>query len=445
MFARSYGLRGKAPSFPRPMQKRKRRRPTVAPMFPPAPNWPRDETALLTETDPPLSLLLWQRARDVRLWAVAGDGGRGGLFAGQESVESDLEVGEGVADGLSAPLRTLRALVRFPELVTAADLRTACLAVSEWAEGEHMPETALHFAEAAALADPTSAHAAAVAGSACTALAADQRAEVWLTRAIRTARRMRDWEWYIRAHLRMGMLAYELGHLTRARRAFHRAQWAAVWAGYKMYAAKAHHDLLLVECSCGTYEVGERHARLALELHPARFPRLPYLAHDVAYLLTCHGAYSDALDLLDATLPHLVRPWERAAVLGTVAKAAAGAGYRERHAEAIADLLLLESTADSYAAAALVLAAEGAALLGEAERARRLAARALELAERRREREAQRRARRVLDGERDQPRVPPVARTAALRALFVDRLRELRASGDGAGVDLQQFTMSGRS
>jgi hypothetical protein len=427
------------------MHKPKRGRSTATPIFPPAPSWPRDETALLTEADAPLSLLLWQRARDVRLWALAGDGGRGGLFAGQEPVESDLEAGEGAADGLSAPLRTLRALVRFPELITAADLRTSCIAVSEWAEGEHMPETALHFAEAAALADPTSAHAAGVAGSACTALAADQRAEVWLTRAIRTARRMRDWEWYIRAHLRMGMLAYELGHLTRARRAFHRAHWAAMWAGYKTYAAKAHHDLLLLECSCGTYEMGERHARLALELHPARFPRLPYLAHDVAYLLTCHGAYADALDLLDATLPHLVRPWERAAVLGTVAKAAAGAGHRERHAAAIADLLLLESTADSYAAAALVLAAEGAALLGEEERAQRLAARALMLAERRREREAQRRARRVLDGERDQPLAPPVGRTAALRSLFVDRLGELRASGDGAGVDLQQFTMSGRS
>lgn len=414
-------------------------------MFPPAPSWPRDETALLTETDAPLSLLLWQRARDVRLWALAGEGSRTGLFTGLEGVEGAVEAAECVVEALAVPLRTLRALVRFPELVAAADVCAACLAISEWAEGEHMTETALHYAEAAALADPTSARAAALAGSACTAVAADQRAEVWLTRAIRTARRTRDWEWYVRAHLRIGMLAYELGDLARARRAYHRAQSAARWAGYKTYAAKAHHDLLLVECSCGTYDVGERHARRALELHPARFPRLPFLAHDVAYLLTCHGAYADALALLDATVPHLVRPQDRAAVLGTVAKAAAGAGQRERHTEAVADLLLLESTADAYAAAALVLAAEGAVLLGEQERAQRLAARALELAERRREREAQRRAHRVLDGTEDKPGAPPPERTAALRSLFMDRLRDLRTSVDGAGVDLRQFTMSGRT
>jgi tetratricopeptide (TPR) repeat protein len=407
----------------------KRRRSPTSPLYPPAPAWPRDETALLREADVPLALLLWQRSRDVRLWASVAAERRTGLFVGREDVEAELEAGEALADDLSSPFRTLRALVRFPDLVTPSDVCAACLAVAEWCEHEHMPETALHFAEAGALADPMNARAAAIAGAACTAQAAEGRAELWLVRAIRTARRTGDWEWHARAYLRLGLLYHEVGDTRRARRAHDRARASALWSGYYGYAATAHHNLLLVECAAGTFAAGERHARRALELHPMRFSRLPHLAHDVAYLMTCHGAYGEALTLLDVALPFIVQPQERVAVLGTVAKAAAGTGRRERHSEAVADVLLLESVAETHAAAALVLCAEGATLLGEHERARRLAARGLELAVRRKEREAQRRAHQVLDGMVTGQVVPPPAdRVAALRALFVSRLRELRAA-----------------
>jgi tetratricopeptide (TPR) repeat protein len=409
-------------------------------MFPPPPSWPRDEVALLAETDAPLAVVLWQRARDVRLWALAGEGSRAGLFTGEDPQDAD-----GLAERLAVPLRALGALVRYPEHVSGPGMAAACLAISEWAEAEHMPETALHYAEAAALADPTSARAAALAGTACTAQAADQRAELWLTRAVRIARRTGDWEWHARAYLRLGLLFYELGDVTRARRAHHRARWSALRSGHYTYAAAAHHNLLLVECSAGTFAAGHRHARLALELYSARHPRLPHLAHDVGCLMALHGAHVDALDLLDATMPFFTRPWERVAMMGTVALAAAGAGQRQRHAEAVADLLLLGSLAETHAAGALSLAAEGAALLGDGERARGLAARALELAERRREREPLRRARRVLDGEAAREASPPADRIAALRSLFLARLRDLRASPAGARIDLHQFTMSGRT
>ncbi len=402
-------------------------RPTSAPAYPPAPVWPRDETTLLRESDAPLAVLLWQRARDVRLWALAAAGSRSGLFAGQEDVEAAVEIGEGLARAVAGPLRTLRALVRFPDLVTPADVCVACLTVAEWCDGEHMPETALHFAEAAALADPTSARAAAVAGVACTRQAADQRAELWLVRAVRTARRTRDWEWHTRAYLRLGSLYYEVGDTRRARRAHGRARASAIWSGHTKFASYAHHNLLLVECADGTFRAAAEHARMALELHPLQFPDLPHLAHDVAYLLTCFRAHADALVLLDATLPFLTHPSVRVAALGTIAKAAGGTGRRERHIEAVADVLLLESVAPAHAAAALVLCAEGAALMGEHERAVRLAGRALELAERRREREAQRRARLVLDGvDARRGIIPPADQVARLRTLFMNRLRERR-------------------
>lgn len=258
---------------------------------------------MLAEAEAPLSLLLWQRARDVRLWALAAPESRARLFAGRDAVESMVEDAGGYADELTGSVRALAALVRYPEFVTGPDLCAACLSISEWAEASHMPETALAFAEAAALAHPASARAAALAGSACARVAADQRAEMWLTRAIRTARRTRDWEWHARSYIRMGQLMYELGHLTRARRAYYRARSSAKWSGHYACAAKAHHDLLLVECAVGTYDAGERHARKALELYSSQAPRIPYLAHDFAYLLTCHGAYADALAVLDAAQP----------------------------------------------------------------------------------------------------------------------------------------------
>jgi hypothetical protein len=292
-----------------------------------------------------------------------------------------------------------------------------------------MPETALHFAEAAALADPTSARAAAVAGVACTDQAADQRAEMWLVRAIHVARRTRSWEWHARAYLRLGALYYELGDTRRARRAHHRARASAMWSGHHTYAAHAEHNLLLVACVDGTFRAGAEHARNALEVYTAGFPRLPHLAHDVAFLLTCYGAHADALAILDVALPFFTQPWERMAALGTVARAAGGTRRRERHSEAVTDVLLLESVAETHAAGALVLCAEGAALLGEDERAHRLATRALDRARRRREREVQRRVQRVLDGvhtHRGSP--PPADQVAALRALFVNRLRERRAA-----------------
>ncbi|HEX2093060.1 MAG TPA: hypothetical protein VHG28_11685 [Longimicrobiaceae bacterium] len=397
-------------------------------------------------------MLLWQRVRDVRLWATVPEEAHTGLFVGQETVESTLEAAEALAVGLTAPLRALAALVRFPEYVDRRDLSAACLTISEWAESSHMPETALHFAEAAALTDPMSARASAAAGSACAQQAADQRAELWFLRAICIARRTRDWEWHARAYIRLGMLFYELGDLGRARRAYERARSSAKWSGHYSYAAKAHHDLLLLECAVGTYEGGDQHARRALELYPTQFPRLPHLAHDFAYLLTCHGAFVDALEVLDAALPFFARPWERVAIMGTIAKAAAGVDLRDRHNEAVADLLLLATVAETHAAAALVLAAEGAHLLQEWERARRLAEYGLEVAERRHERDPQRRARRVLElvmEHRPETPIRPLSskeRVASTKALFLKRLRDLRASAaeTGTHTELAHFTMSGR-
>jgi tetratricopeptide (TPR) repeat protein len=301
-----------------------------------------------------------------------------------------------------------------------------------------MPETALHYAEAAALANPMRAEAAALAGSACVQRGETQRAAVWLARAVRIARRTQDWVWYARSQIRFGRLLYEQGDLGRARRCYERAHRKAVWSGHYECAAKAHHDMLLIECSGGTYRSAEAHALSALELYPMRSHRLPHLAQDFAYLLTCHGAYTDALEVLDAALPLLTRPDERIAAYATTAKASAGATQSDRHLAASEDVLLLASLSDVNAAGALMLAAEGAHILSDWERADFLATASIHIAKRRQEREPLERARKVLDAatRRIPPdpvfRAAPPERVNGAKAAFLMRLKKLRVPTEDA-------------
>jgi tetratricopeptide (TPR) repeat protein len=360
-----------------------------------------------------------------------------------------------VAD-ISAAMRTLAALVRYPELLNGRDVAAAALAVSEWADANHMGETALHFAEAAAVADPTFAKAAALAGTLCARRTADHRASVWFERAVRVARRTKDWEWYIRGQIRLGILMYELGDFRAARRCYHRARATALWSGHKVFAGKAHHDLLLIEIAVGTYESGEKHALKALEYYPVHYSRLPQLGHDFAVLATTHRHDAEALAILDLVLPLIAKPIERIAVLGTIAKAAAGTGDVTLHRAAVEDVLLLAHVSDENAAGALALAAEGAHALGEWDRAAALADYAVSIAERRHEREPLRRASVVLEqvrARRDAQLAdvsPRRERVAETTALFIQRLQRLRAPTTDAGAlslsraELTKFTIAGR-
>jgi hypothetical protein len=220
----------------------------------------------------------------------------------------------------------LSALARFPDVVHAKDLCIACMAVSEWADSNHLPETALNFAEVAGIADPWNSHAAAHAGQLCALYATDERAEVWFERGIKIGRRAEDWEWYIRSNLRLGLLRYEQGRFRQSRRCQSRAYTKADWAGFPAFAGQAHHAMLLIEIAGGTFKGGERHARLALGYYPVHYVRLPHLAHDFAVLLSCWDCHTEALALLDQVLPLIALPHERIAVHGTIAKAAAGVG-----------------------------------------------------------------------------------------------------------------------
>jgi tetratricopeptide (TPR) repeat protein len=430
---------------------------SAAVVFPPPPGWTRPDWDLCAEGEWGFQLLLWQRVRDVRLWGATPRDQRAGLFQPVLGWERIAEFAAGLVPEIEASVRVLGGVVRYPELVAEADASTACMSIAAWAEENHLPETALHYAEAAACLDPLNAKAAALAGTACARRAADDRAQLWFERSHRVARRTKDWEWYVRALLRLGILLYELGQYRPAKRCYYRARSCALWAGFDAFAGKAHHDLLLIECAIGTFESGERHALRALDLYPVHYDRLPQLAHDIAYFFTCHGYYRPSLEVLHAILPMIIKPCERIAILGTLAKANAGLGNHGEHTASVADVLLFASLSDVNAAAALVLCAEGAMMLHDWERASMLAEKGADVAVRCREREPYRRAVAVLAQGRAETASPAhadpsvAARVEALKTVVLSRLARLaEAPATDAGAltrgraELTKFTMSGR-
>jgi hypothetical protein len=384
-------------------ERRKRTAKTAARDLLPAPEWKRDENKILLDVDGALGCMLWSAVRDVRLWA-SFDPAPSGLFgrptAALLTLLSDA-VGE--APELDAPLRAFFELVRAPASSSRMDVSSACLLAHKWANERNYVEVALAFAEAAAHADPGSAEAAAVAGSACLRVTPDPdeppldvRATLWLRRAARLARRAKNWEWDVRAHIRLGLLLYNRGLHHRARRVYERAAWMAHWRGLDELAGKAHHDLVAIESYVGGHEAAVWQTGKALELYPLRSDRIPYLVHDFAFAMMRHGFYAASLTLLEAVWDH-IPPANRLIINGTIARVSAGMRNRERYEFAASHVALLSELCEDGSSWAYLHIAEGARSFGEWDRAESYAARALAIAMRRREPDAQRTAYELLD------------------------------------------------
>lgn len=447
------------------------RKKTVRRLLPPPPRAPRPDWEVVAElSGGPVGLLLWMRLRDVSVWSGVSPAERIGLFGPVCPEHEDWERQAAGIEAIAQSVRVLSALARYPDIVKEAEIGRACATVSGWAMATDKRETALQFAEAAAIADPYNAMLCAEAGAACVwaaastprdadpparaaAADADRRAEIWFDRGIKVGRWREQWEWYIRCRIRAGMHSYELGNYPRAQRSYEGAHSTAIWRGFPDLAGKADHDMMLIECAVGTYARAEKHLFGALSNYPVRYQRLPQLAHDAAYMFVCWGAFKAALEILDVVSPLIEKPTERIAVMGTISRAAAGIGDRIRHRDAVADVLLYAALSEINAAAALVLAAEGALDFQDWSRSVELAAVGLRIAEKRYEREPQRRAKRVLEhAQREEiPEYPTIPSERILRTKLVvlERLQKFRAPAeiDGARevrAELTKFTMSAR-
>lgn len=389
------------------------------------------------EADGALGYVLWQRARDVRLWASLRGASPAGLFRLPTARQRRLSAEAArQAPEIAEALATLDVLVSAPERATRGAIGVACSQISAWGEANSRFEVALVFAEAAAAAEPDSARAAATAGQLCiwaqtnpAEEAMEARAATWLHRAVRLARRGKDWEWYIRAHIRLGRLTYILGNYARARRLYNRAGWMADWFGRTELAGKAHHDPAAIESHVGPYIAAERHVRKAFAHYPVHHPRLPYLVHDYGFALMRHCYHAAALQILEAVWHH-IPPDNRLVISGTLARVSGGLRDRLRYEQAASHAALLAELSEYGAAWAYIHIAEGARCFGEWDRAEAYAGKGLALAQRRREMDAQRVAYEMLDA--ITTRIPaPAAQSepqsaTKLVALCLERLRKLR-------------------
>lgn len=336
---------------------------------------------ILNEAAGEAALLLWQTMRDVRLWAQAPAEERRLLFAAGAAERRLRFVAAADLDDEIRP--TLERLARLLDGGSSAEeVADACSKLAEWAQRAARPATALAFAQDAALAAPTSPLAAYEAGRIARSMADHARAEVWFRRAIALARQARDWRLYSRAFSGLGNLYVLRANYPAARRLHIRALRGARRGGMRAEQAAALHDLFRVEVTTGRLREAERYAEMALQAYGQKNPRVSALARDVAYSWMEQGCFERALPVFESVLPLVERPAERLLVQSNIARAAAGAGERNRFHEIAEDLLerLQERRFSDAEGRALTEIAQGAAFLNDWEMVERAANRALQVA-----------------------------------------------------------------
>lgn len=355
-----------------------------------APHRRRREAEMLAEAPPALACVLWQYVRHARDWADAGPVERPTLFVRQPKpwVTAKRIEAQAVEGELAGALDVLATLLHDPLGADTRQLAGACERIARWADARGYAETAIQFAEAAAVICPDQARLANLCGRLTRNAGDFPRAEVWFERGIGLARGRRNWVEYTRGHLGAGILAMGLGREARARRHFNTASSIAMREGHEWLAAEAQHDLFQFVTVRGNYVDAEVHARRALAWYPKHHPRLPFLAADVAFLMVCQRYYAPAVEILRPFV-RTVEPPRNVLGYSLLVRALAGAGNHREFERRRARLLKLLAEHAEYEAAARWNLAQGELLLGERDAALANARRALELARARRDRETE--------------------------------------------------------
>lgn len=336
---------------------------------------------VLEEIPSPAGLLLWRLLQDVTLWMAMDSAGREGLFRDPEgAARSSIAA-------IQEELDTVDVLVRDPHPDAGPLLARMCDRIRLWAEGQGHRGTAVEFAQAAALADPTDAGYAYEVGRLARRHAESARAETWYRRGIVLARRIGDREAEARCYGGLANLLSQRGNYAAALEVTRRI--ASLSRRYRLRElwGIANHGLAVLRFETGEVREGMRHARTALRVFGPRHTRTSSLLHDMAIALMDQcGAFLAAREVLHALLPHLPGVEERLVASANLARAAGGTGVA-----ALFEALWTETWVRAAAGAeegctdALIALARGAGSLGRWDPARQAASRALELAEERRE------------------------------------------------------------
>jgi tetratricopeptide (TPR) repeat protein len=171
---------------------------------------------------------------------------------------------------------------------------------------------------------------------------------------LRLAARSRNRHEAIRALLGRGAVFADLGRHEEAREFYDRASRRALRTGRRRQAAVARHYIFALEAERGSFDAGLDEVRETLNLYPIYDRRVPYLAHDFAFLLIRNRYFASALSLLEKLDPAITKPEERVLVQSGIARAAAAVGHYEKYRAAAKYTVETARTYPQYAHASFV-------------------------------------------------------------------------------------------
>lgn len=242
----------------------------VPPAIRRAPGETVEGAPILEELPSDLGVLLWRTYRDVVLWAEVEPAARAELFTGTGAGRRLARLADtNVPAAAAAPLDTIHGLLRVPD-ADAAVLAICCLEVAAWARREGLPQTAVAFAQAAALAAPDFGEAALHTGIAAVEAGEDARAETWLRRAVDVARREKDGAAYAAGLVELAGVYERRGDAARAEHVYRRACRAARRLSERGARSRAAHGLFRLACARGDEAAAARFASEAFRACPAQ-------------------------------------------------------------------------------------------------------------------------------------------------------------------------------
>lgn len=339
---------------------------------------------ILGELPTSTGLVLWRSLRDVMLWATEPDR-RGEAFdpdfgSGVQGTVAAL----GLPAEISAAITILGGLQGAPNAVSEDEVARACLAVAAWAKEGRNRATELAFTQAAALLRPVDAALAHRVARLARDRSEYPRAETWYRRAIHLSRRT-DWDVYTLAYIGLANLYISVGNYPAARELSNLALRTSLRHGLKAYAGMAAHALFIIAAEAGSAREATDFAQLAFRHYGPSHPRTVPLAHDVAAFWLNQGFFARALPVLEALLPHVIDPDDRAIGWANAARAAAGVQARPQYAEYRRAALreLQHCNSEARAGDVLLALARAGASIGEVDQAREAVGRVVEIASRR--------------------------------------------------------------
>jgi tetratricopeptide (TPR) repeat protein len=292
--------------------------------------------SLLTEVSGPIGVLLWGTYRDTMAWLKTAPKKRPALFADGSWRERRLAIDQlsHVDEKVRAALLKLAGLSSDEGPANSEQVACASLALAAWADEHNLLATRLAFTQLAALAIPTNPKLTLETGKLARELALYPKAESWLRKAIRVARRTKDWDTYIWSYIALAVLYMRLGNHPASQALTERVLRTAKHHRLKGMEGLAYHQFFILEAQSKHPREAYGYAHQALAAYGNSHPRLTALAHDVARFWVDQGHFARALCVFEAALGRVEHINEQAVVMANVAHAAAGAGAREKYEKA---------------------------------------------------------------------------------------------------------------